>query len=74
MIKENVGKILADVENACRKTGRNPKDITVVGVTKFVSLQVIQEAIDAGISHIAENRVQEAQLKFPPLLARNPQI
>lgn len=74
MIKENIGKIRADVENACRKTGRNPKDITVVGVIKFVSLPVVQEAVDAGISHIAENRVQEAQLKFPPLLERNPDL
>jgi len=71
MIKDNVGKVLADGENACRKSGRNFKDMTVVGVTKFVSPQVIQEAIDAGISHIAENRVQEALIKFPLLVGHN---
>ena len=46
----------------------------MVGVTKLVGLEVIQEAIDAGIRHIAENRVQEAESKFPLLLAKNPQI
>jgi len=71
MIKENIGRVLASVENACRHAARNPKEITVVAVTKYVPLEVIQEAIDAGIEHIAENRVQEAQVKFPSLLARN---
>ena len=37
-------------------------------------LEVIQEAINAGISHVAENRVQEAENKFPSLLEKNPQI
>ena len=45
----------------------------MVGVTK-IGPEVIQEAIDAGIRHIAENRVQEAEKKFPLLLAKNPQI
>jgi len=71
MIKENVGKVLANVENACRHATRYTKDITVVGVTKYAPVEAIQEAIDAGIVHIAENRVQEARIKFPPLLEHN---
>jgi len=74
MIQVNVFKIFSDIEEICRKINRNPKDVTVVGVTKTVALEVIQEAIDAGIRHIAENRVQEAESKFPLLLAKNPQI
>ena len=35
---------------------------------------MIQEAIDAGILHIAENRVQVAQIKFPSLLTHNPHL
>ena len=46
----------------------------MVGVTKLVAIEVIQEAINAGIRHIAENRVQEAERKFPELLAKNPQV
>jgi PLP dependent protein len=71
MIKENVGKVISEVERACRRAGRHPEDVTIVGVTKQVSLPEIQEAIDAGIAHIAENRVQEARLKFPWLLEHN---
>jgi pyridoxal phosphate enzyme (YggS family) len=74
MIQDKVHKVFADIEEICRKINRNPKDITVVGVTKLVALEVIQEAINAGIGHIAENRVQEAESKFPGLKAKNPQI
>ena len=74
MVQDKVRKVFSDIEEMCRKINRNPKDITVVGVTKLVGLDVVQEAIDAGIRHIAENRVQEAESKFPWLKAKNPQI
>ena len=74
MIQDNVRKVFSDIEEICRKIDRDPKDVIVVGVTKIVALEVIQEAIDAGIRHIAENRVQEAESKFPLLLAKNPHI
>ena len=74
MIQANVHKVFLDIEEICRKINRNPKEITVVGVTKLVGLEKIQEAIDVGIRHIAENRVQEAESKFPQLKAKNPQI
>ncbi len=72
MVRENVRKVLACIKEACLSANRNPEEVTLVGVTKFVPPQVIQEAIDAGISHIAENRAQEARVKFPSLLAANP--
>ena len=74
MIQDNVRNVFDDIEETCRKINRAPQDVVVVGVTKQVALDVIQEAIDAGIGHIAENRVQEAENKFPLLLAKNPQI
>ena len=74
MIQDNVRKIFSDVESTCRQAARDPKDVVVVGVTKMVALDVIQEAINAGIKHIAENRVQEAESKFPLLKAQNPHI
>jgi len=74
MIQDRVRKVFSDVEEICRQANRNPKDITVVGVTKFVPLEIIQEAINAGINHVAENRVQEAESKFLLLLAKNPHL
>ena len=74
MIRDKVRKVFADIESTCRGADRDPQDVTVVGVTKFVPLEIIQDAINAGIRHIAENRVQEAESKFPILLEKNPQI
>ncbi|MBI4309954.1 MAG: YggS family pyridoxal phosphate-dependent enzyme [Candidatus Omnitrophica bacterium] len=72
MIKNNVMTVQSRIAQACKAAGREPVEVTLVAVTKFAPLEAIQEAIDAGIKHIAENRVQEAQSKFPPLLTRNP--
>ncbi|MDE1920957.1 MAG: YggS family pyridoxal phosphate-dependent enzyme [Candidatus Omnitrophica bacterium] len=74
MVRDNVQKILSEIEASCRKAGREAREVTLVGVTKTVGADVIQEAIGAGIKHIAENRVQEAENKFPSLLAKNPHI
>jgi pyridoxal phosphate enzyme (YggS family) len=74
MIKENVRNVFAQMESACKSAGRNPSEIILIGVTKYAPLEAIQEAIDAGIKHIAENRVQEAESKFPALLAKNPHV
>lgn len=51
----------------CRRIGRNPHEITLVGATKYASAEQIQEAVEAGLHHIGENRVQDAQSKFPAL-------
>ena len=72
MVKNNVIKVQTQIVQACKSAGRSPADVTLVAVTKFAPLEAIQEAINAGIKHIAENRVQEAAHKFPPLLAKNP--
>ena len=74
MIKENVLKVQSQIQDACRQAGRSPNEITLVAVTKYAPLEAIQEAIDCGIANIAENRVQEAEKKFPPLLVKNPQV
>lgn len=74
MIQDKVRKVFLDVEETCRKAGRDPREVIVVGVTKTVAPEVIQEAINAGIMHIAENRVQEAENKFPLLLTKNPLV
>ncbi len=71
MVQENVLKVQNQIQEACSHAGRNSKEVILVAVTKFAPLEAIQEAIDAGIMDIAENRVQEAEKKFPPLLLKN---
>ena len=47
------------VENACVRAGRSADEVTLVGVTKTVDAPLINAALDAGLSAIGENRVQE---------------
>ncbi len=56
------------VENACARYGRNPAEVTLVGVTKTVDPVLINAALEAGLSHIGENRVQEYLLKKDDLM------
>lgn len=67
MVQEKVQQIQKNISNICQRLGRNPKEITLIGVTKFAPVEKIEDAISAGVAHIAENKVQEAQKKFPQL-------
>lgn len=70
-IAENLGIVLDRIERAAKKSGRLADDVTLVAVTKTIPTETIEEAIEAGIRHIGENRVQEAGEKFR-LLERHP--
>jgi pyridoxal phosphate enzyme (YggS family) len=62
-IKDNIEKIRGEIADVCVRVGRSPEEIELVGVTKFVPLDRIQEAVNAGLTTIGENRVQEAREK-----------
>ena len=52
------------IERAARRVGRNPGEIKLVAVSKTVEAARIKEAIEAGVSILGENYVQEAQKKI----------
>ncbi len=72
-IKENIFRVRAEIARICQKVRRDPREITLVAVTKFAPLEAIQEAIDCGITDIAENKVQEGLKKYPSLKSSDPQ-
>ncbi|HHW38312.1 MAG TPA: YggS family pyridoxal phosphate-dependent enzyme [Bacillales bacterium] len=55
-VKENLHLIQANIAEVCRKTNRDPDEIKIIAVTKYVSTETAQSAVDAGIKHIGENR------------------
>ncbi len=59
IVKENLSRIYEQMATACSTAGRDPSEVTLMGVTKTVAPARIQAALDAGITHIGENRVQE---------------
>jgi len=63
-IKRNIEEVRKRVEKAALKSGRNPGDIKIIGVTKTVDTDRIMKAIDAGIVDLGENRVQELLEKY----------
>ncbi len=64
MISDRLNAVKAGIADACRKTGRNPEDVTLVGVTKYTTVENVQAALAAGLKDIGENYVQDAQAKF----------
>ena len=62
-IAENIQSVWNKIDAACKRAGRDASEVTLIAVTKTVSAQTAQLAIDAGICDIGENRVQEYQNK-----------
>ncbi|RPF56069.1 YggS family pyridoxal phosphate-dependent enzyme [Aquisalibacillus elongatus] len=42
---------------ACERSNRHAEDIQVIAVTKYVSVETAQKAVDLGIKHLGENRL-----------------
>ncbi|MCL2265772.1 MAG: YggS family pyridoxal phosphate-dependent enzyme [Treponema sp.] len=64
LIAGNIAKIEERIQSACRRAGRDRHEITLMGVTKFVPVDLIEEAFNAGIRYFGESRVKEAAQKF----------
>ena len=63
MVAENVRNIRVRIEAACHRAGRSVDSVTLIAVTKTFGLQLVKEAIAAGVHDIGENYVQEAMEK-----------
>src|SRR5438874_8204719 len=73
-ISQNLADILARIE-AARKAAIKPAPMTrLVAVSKTVPERDIREAIAADQRLFGENRVQEAQAKFPALKHEFPEL
>ncbi len=67
-IRQNLETIQIQIEKAATRAGKKKEDIILLGATKTVEPARIQEAVDAGLSHIGENRVQELRDKYGSIL------
>jgi hypothetical protein len=68
-IAANLAQVRARIASAARSAGRNPGDVALVAVTKTHGAAKIRAAIAAGHLVFGENRVQEAEDKWPALKA-----
>ena len=59
MIKENLKQVEDNIVAACQRAGRDPREVTLIAVSKTKPVSMIEEAIDYGIKDFGENKVQE---------------
>jgi hypothetical protein len=55
--------ILERIAGACLRAGRDPSQVTLVAVSKTVPAERLRDAVDAGLTVLGENRVQEGEAK-----------
>jgi len=66
----NLNNIKENINKACTKVNRDPKEINIIGVTKYVSIERTQELLDTGIYNLGENRAEELVHKYNELDSR----
>ena len=66
--------IRARIAKAATLARRSPEDVTLIAVSKGREMAEIEPLIEAGQRDFGESRVQEALAKWPPILARQPDI
>ncbi len=64
-VKERLEEVRERIQKAAIIVGRNPDEVSILGATKGVDPERIEEAIEAGLHLLGENRVQEAERKIP---------
>jgi pyridoxal phosphate enzyme (YggS family) len=62
-LARRVHRVLDRLRSAAERTGRSPESVRLVAATKTVSAERIREGLQAGLSLLGENRMQEALSK-----------
>ncbi|MAN78990.1 MAG: YggS family pyridoxal phosphate-dependent enzyme [Rhodospirillaceae bacterium] len=73
-IAANLAEVQAKVADAARNASRDPADITLIAVGKTFDAASMVPALSAGQRVFGENRVQEAEDKWPALRDQFPDI
>lgn len=70
MITENYRYVRGKIDEACRRAGRNPQDVTLIAVSKTKPVSMIEELLPEGVLDFGENKPQELKEKYE-LLPKN---
>ena len=58
-LSENWKRVEQRIADACQRAERDPSSVTLVAITKSVSLDIIHTMVDLGFTDLGESRVQE---------------
>jgi len=65
ILERNLAEVKRRIADACRRAGRHPADVTLVAVTKYVSVDVVRALFELGVTSLGESRPQELWKKAP---------
>lgn len=71
-IADNLQAVQQTIADACRSAGRSGNEITLVAISKQKLLEDIIAAVEAGVQHIGENRLEEGEGKVKALVEHLP--
>ena len=63
-IAENIAEVRESIENSCLRAGRDPHEVLLLAVSKYVDTERIGEAVAAGQKAFGENHAQEIREKL----------
>jgi len=63
-IRDNLLAVRENIAAACARAGRSEDDVLLVAVSKYVDIDRIAEALDAGVTDVGENHAQEVREKL----------
>ena len=67
MIRENIEHVENTIDEACRQSGRNRSEVTLIAVSKTKPVEMLKEAYETGCRDFGENKVQELVDKYEVL-------
>jgi PLP dependent protein len=71
---DHLADVMGRIAEAAKTAGRSPSSVTLVAVSKTHGVERVRELLDVGQRVFGENRVQEAEEKFPALKAEYPDL
>ena len=73
-LRARVEEVRRRIESSAGRAGRDPREVTLVAVSKTHPAALVREAVAAGLSDFGENRVQEAEGKIEELKREAPPV
>ena len=64
MLIDQYNQVKENVKKACERAGRDPRDVTIIAVSKTKPLEMIEELRKAKVKDFGENKVQELKEKY----------
>ncbi len=63
-LAENIARVRSEIRSCCIAAGRDPDEVTLIGVSKVFPVEYAEAAVVSGLKDLGENRVQELMPKI----------